>query len=108
MREKGAPQSPVNYATGRLDAASGAMAAYLAYLILPPLSLSLLPSPLPRSSGASRRTCCPFSSSVVSVSSLRGTLSCAARPRATSPSRSGERFRWSRAENAAETRAARA
>lgn len=40
MREKGAPQSPVNYATGRLDAASGAMAAYLAYLILPP-SLSL-------------------------------------------------------------------
>jgi len=50
----------------------------LTWLAVPPL---YFPLPSSRSSGASRRTCCPFPSSIVSVSSLRGTRALAARAR---------------------------
>lgn len=75
------------------------MAAYLARLAGLPLS----PLPAPRSSGASRRTCCPFSSSVVSVSFLRGgTCTVAGRARAHAFRRFGLRSAAENAQNAAE------
>lgn len=95
----GASRGLVNYATVRLDAASGAMAAYLARLAGLPLS----PLPASRSTGASRRTCCPFSSSVVSVSFLRGGYVCSRGARA----RARVQVLRSAAENATETRKAR-
>lgn len=51
------------------------------WLCSPPPPPLYFPLPSSRSSGASRRTCCPFPSSIVSVSSLRGTRALAARAR---------------------------